>query len=738
MGTLHQIQNSNNKSSRIRGRPAKIVDDTVGRENGPSKRRLIDPVLGSYSRLFSKSLEIINTHSQAVSFYQIGEFQMASSLFEKAAQLRDLSVRENETVVAGGERRIHLDNPASRDSGIAPPTSSYIYQRLDFDEGMNVYNDPEPIRFEDHPVAVEAALLFNLGQARRSLEDFESANVYYRKALRVLLPVDESCDVQAILADVSNCSVHRVIIPILHNLGLFAYRKGSIREALAFYNLALRHSHLLNGPIHLSVGATFNCLGVLSYHLSSEHSEQALSYFREALEIQCCLLGNHSAAVATTLNNLGRVMVQRENFVAAYGYYERALAIRRKVLGVDNLDYAATAFNAGQSLHQQGKHDQALILYQEFLRVALTKFSERSHRDVAVVLSGIAQIYQERKEHGRALELYKESLRVGRAALGKYHSEVAMLLNRIGNFYFEREDFDAALKAYKDGLSIERKVLEKSHPNIIVTLSNIGEIYRQQGKYGRAIAYYKNAMDLQKLRHGESSAEVAATLNVIGLVHDQAGQSSRALKVLQEALVMRRSVLGDDHLDVAATLTYLGTIFYRRSMISAALQLFTESLRIRKEKLGRNDRDVSFTLYNVGLCHLLQGENKSAISCFEETLQIETDLLGRKHKDVALTLFKLGEAHKADGDLDAALMCFKKALEIERKVIGKDDPATVARTLNEIGNVFLAKGNVSEMMVHFIESARVFRSAGLAAHAVNVSPALKLHAAGMSSAAASA
>jgi len=93
-----------------------------------------------------------------------------------------------------------------------------------------------------------------------------------------------------------------------------------------------------------------------------------------------------------------------------------------------------------------------------FLRVALMKFGN-SHWDVAVVLSGIAQIHQEKCEYDNALELYEASLCTGKSALGEDHSEIAMLLNRMGNFHFEQERLDDALRYYWRGLRIERTVL---------------------------------------------------------------------------------------------------------------------------------------------------------------------------------------------------------------------------------------------------------------------------------------
>jgi tetratricopeptide (TPR) repeat protein len=86
-----------------------------------------------------------------------------------------------------------------------------------------------------------------------------------------------------------------------------------------------------------------------------------------------------------------------------------------------------------------------------------------------------------------------------------------------------------------------------------------------------------------------------------------------------------------------------------------------------------------------------------------------------------MTMYKLGEAYKANGELNNALSSFQGALVIERSTIGQEDPATVARTLNEIGNIHLARGDVIPMMEAFNEAARIFRRTGLSPQSVAVS-----------------
>jgi tetratricopeptide (TPR) repeat protein len=236
-------------------------------------------------------------------------------------------------------------------------------------------------------------MLFNIAQAKRKMEVFDESLMYYLRALSILIPSHggsfrnlEIMTSQAVSVSCPVKTVHRIIVPILHCLGLVYYRQGNLSEAAIYYEKALLHGSAILGSSDLCVGFSLNCLGVIYYHSSdvpgSDESpaDVSLRFFSDALQILGTTLGPHSPAVATCLNNLGRVMVQRDDFVSALQYYEKALEIRKDSLGVDNLDYAATAFNSGQSLHQLGDYDRAILLYKEFLRVASLR-CDRNHRD---------------------------------------------------------------------------------------------------------------------------------------------------------------------------------------------------------------------------------------------------------------------------------------------------------------------------------------------------------------------
>lgn len=649
---------------------------------------------------------IMEMNIKAIALHQKGDYDLACELFQRALELA------NAQTVSESALPFDISLLDTVITGQHQSTTSYIYQRTEFDEGIHCFEETERINKSDQTEVIFATLLFNIGQTRRKMNDSKGALHSYERAF------------VAVSSIVNYSLVLALMTKILHNIGKIFYFDGRLDEAIHVYKLALEKLEKLPDATPVLLGMTLNCLGVLYYHKSPDDSEIGMKCFQQALKVEVGALGETHQLVGTIFNNIGRVLVHQKKTRDAIFYYQKALRIRGSCLGVNSLDYAATAFNTAQCLHQEGHLGLALKLYNDFLRVAKVKLGT-NHRDIAVVLGGMAEIHQRKGKYNLALELYKESINVGRAALGDNHFEVAMLLNRLGNFLFERENYDDAIEAYKKGLKIERLVLEATHPNIIVTLSNIGEIYRECGNYISAIETYAEVLQLQQDRYGLYHEDTASTYHVIGLTYDQMGYVDHALQNLGTALDLRRKVLGDQHLDVATTLTHLGCIIYRKNLVSTALKLFSEAFEIRKSNQIKDDKDISFTLYNIGLCHQVQGNYREAIECYTKTLDIERKAFGENHKDVAITTFKLGEVYKNMGNFDRALVFFQAALRIERAAsINVGDFTSLARVLVEIGNIHLSRGNLEPMMEAFGEASRILGRPEIGSSTLSISERL--------------
>jgi tetratricopeptide (TPR) repeat protein len=669
--------------------------------------------------------------NQACEAFESRQYNLAMRLFQDAHNLlhdyrNRRANRDGSKVVSSAvqTRQRNIESPYVSDVDFLP-TNSYIYQRLDFDEGMCTYSEPMKI-FDDrscttNEITMNALIWYNKGHMYCRCNMWDTAICCFQSALDEKAH-DESEDIQS----------GQIHVAALQSLAQIQYRLGKFKESIALYKRAISYAKTIYGEVHESIGAALNSLSVLCYHLmtsggknvdnakkSDEYLKYAKKYSKRSLEIRIQTLGFNHKDVGTTYNNIGRLHVMQGQFKEALECYEKALSIRAKTLTKRSLDYAATAFNAGQSYHHIHELSKALKYYREFLSVAVKRFT-KNHRDVAVVLSGIAEIHQERGEMEEALKLYEESLEAGRNALGEDHPEVAMILNRLGNFHFVMENFDAAYDVYEQGLKIEKG--HHDDANGIVSLCNLGEIHRQRKEWSAAVKVFRAVLKIQRKKFGNhvQNSEIATTLNVIGLTYDKKGDTHTALRYLQEALLMRRISLGERHIDVAPTLTTIGIILYRSNKFTIAMDLLNEALGIRLSVLGRDHRDIAFTMYNIALIHQKQGSLAEAIKCLLEVLRIEEKVFGSEHKDVAITLFKLGETFKRQNDLERALYYYEKALKVERKLMEDNDLLTVARTLTEIGNIHLSRGQRVEMMNAFNEAARIYQCCSMSPRDVAV------------------
>jgi tetratricopeptide (TPR) repeat protein len=114
-------------------------------------------------------------------------------------------------------------------------------------------------------------------------------------------------------------------------------------------------------------------------------------------------------------------------------------------------DRAVDLRSRAQAARGQGELDTALGYYWEMLDVALAnRHSQIVSRDVALALTGAAEIYASLGLHRRALELYSRSLELNKLA----NNRERMLddYRGIGDSHAARGDVDKALATYTDAL----------------------------------------------------------------------------------------------------------------------------------------------------------------------------------------------------------------------------------------------------------------------------------------------
>ena len=161
-------------ASRLRSRSTVADDFEELALLHPSKRRMVEVEPVSRLKKVSSTNEyVVELNQAAIRLFHRGALVSAQKLFSKALSLLQTDpvypTIAEQTIVGHEE----------------PPKQSY--QRLHFDEGIEVYTCPETVSVDDHAQTLVAVLHFNIGQVKRRLGDLDTASRFFESALETLL-----------------------------------------------------------------------------------------------------------------------------------------------------------------------------------------------------------------------------------------------------------------------------------------------------------------------------------------------------------------------------------------------------------------------------------------------------------------------------------------------------------------------------------------------------------------------
>ena len=141
-------------------------------------------------------------------------------------------------------------------------------------------------------------------------------------------------------------------------------------------------------------------------------------------------------------------------------------------------------FDKGNLLAQEGKFDEALEVFEEFL----TKYPE-----IYQVHLNIGNCYFKNGELDKAEVEFNLVLDKTLETLGDYKKDAAATLRAfsgLGEIYIQKEDFNTAQKYFSQALEIS--------PEDEVAAYNVGEVFFSHQKVGEAIKYFELAIQIKK------------------------------------------------------------------------------------------------------------------------------------------------------------------------------------------------------------------------------------------------
>ena len=202
---------------------------------------------------------------------------------------------------------------------------------------------------------------------------------------------------------------------------------------------------------------------------------QAISTIKPAIEKALLHINENDAIVADAYHILGFQYVYHSKNDSAIFYWEKALQIKKELLG-------------------------------------------KKHIDVAKGFYIIGNIYVVKNEYDLALQYYLKALQIIKELLGEKHSRVADTYNNIGIVFWRKNECDLALQYYFKSLQIKKELLGKKHISVAKSYNNIGIVYENKNECDLALEYHFKALQIYNELLGEKHISVAKSYNNIGIV----------------------------------------------------------------------------------------------------------------------------------------------------------------------------------------------------------------------------
>jgi tetratricopeptide (TPR) repeat protein len=212
-----------------------------------------------------------------------------------------------------------------------------------------------------------------LGDLYVSTQDYEKARLLFRQAL--------------VVASGSSPAEREIVAHSLESIAQTDFYDNHLDKAATEFKTALTARIALSGDLHPAAIEITDALGSVEYMRG--HLAAAGEYYRTTLSTERRVLGEHDPEIGTTLNNLGRVLLEQRKFAEARPMLQEALSMQlsQRV----ETDAKALVFifaNLGLTEAELGNLADAEPLFQKGLSAAIAN----KHRLHGPILTDLADL----------------------------------------------------------------------------------------------------------------------------------------------------------------------------------------------------------------------------------------------------------------------------------------------------------------------------------------------------------
>lgn len=368
----------------------------------------------------------------------------------------------------------------------------------------------------------------------------------------------------------------------------------------------------LQAELYLVISDVYESLGLF---------DEGLALAQKAYDLQTDLYGMQHAEIARSLNAMGWLYRQKNEYPKADSLLTAALAMRRDLFGDLHPDVARTMNDLAVLKQSRGDYEATDTLLSAALDIRRELLGD-THESVGVTLSNYAALKWRMGEIDTAEKLLREVLTILRSNLGEEHLRVATAMTNLAAVLVYQDKPDEAEPLYRRALEIRVQLVGNDHPDVAASLSHLGNLLRIKGAYEEAETHLRKALELRTQIFGAKHNLVGDSERVLGYLYEKMGEIPKAVEYYSRSIATFRDLFPDGHAFTARVLQSLGELYLKNSDPGKAKQPLQEALDIQKQVYGEKNNRTAVTMIRLGLCLKELGKTNEARPLLNTGLRI--------------------------------------------------------------------------------------------------------------------
>jgi non-specific serine/threonine protein kinase/serine/threonine-protein kinase len=379
-------------------------------------------------------------------------------------------------------------------------------------------------------------------------------------------------------------------------------------------------------------------------------------------------LGDQPLVQARLLTTLGSVNMGLGRLDEARPLLDRALAIRRELLGADHPELSRTLSRLGWWHYRVGEYDEAERLTREALRIVERTAGPQS-LELAWRLRSLARVLWVTGRFDEARTLYERALSIAEQTLGPDHRDVADILRWYGILMIDVGEYRVARRLGERCIAIYEAQPGLPPADLGWTLTEYGRVLHYLGEYERAEAAYRRSWRILGDAFGEAHPDLGLPVSGLANLLRTLGRFDESRRLFEHALEIREAVHGPVHLEVLWSLSGYGWLLYDTGDIEAAREVFERAVEMVHELFpggyhveGYCRTGLGATLAAAGDRERAVGELLLAIALSEESYGVEHERVGLPHMHLGEVLAEGGDCQRGRQHAEAAVANWRRSL----------------------------------------------------------------------------